>query len=228
MTITRRPLAGPDTLGERLGQLRREKKLTIEELAERIQVATKYIEAIEESRYRDIPGLVYARNFVRLYVRAMQLPVESAMERFEQEWQVIQGRRTERARMVARAKTEPQWWQKHAGLLVAGIIVAGLMSYLGWQVLHFFQPPKLVLTQPAADLSTGSSSLVFAGETEPEVAVTINGQTVEIDDQGKFEETVDLQPGLNVLKVAAKRKRSQEASIIRRVLYERPEAGARQ
>lgn len=228
MTITRRPLAGPDTLGERLGQLRREKKLSVEELGERIQVATKYIEAIEESRYRDIPGLVYARNFVRLYVRAMQLPVESAMERFEEEWQVIQGRRTEPARMVARAKTEPQWWQKHAGLLVAGIIVAGLISYLGWQVLHFFQPPKLVLTQPAVDLSTGSSSLLFVGETEPEVAVTINGQTVEIDEQGKFEETVDLQPGLNVLKVAAKRKRSQEASIIRRVLYERPEVGTGQ
>jgi transcriptional regulator with XRE-family HTH domain len=73
MTFTRRAITAPDTLGERLRQLREEAGWTIEEVGQRITVAPKYIAAIESGRYQDLPGLVYARNFVKLYVELVKL-----------------------------------------------------------------------------------------------------------------------------------------------------------
>lgn len=222
MNFTRRPLAGPDTLGERLRQLRLEAKQTPEQIAKAVHVAVKYITAIEESRYKDIPGLVYARNFVRLYVRHMKLPVDSAMERFEKEWQVIQGRRTERAGMVQRARTEPHWWQRHAGLLVASVAVAIVVSYFAWQIIQFFRPPLLVITNPSGDISTSQEELTLTGQSIAEAIVTVNNEPVEVQADGSFTDQVILQPGLNVLKISSQRKRSRTAVIVRRVVYELP------
>ena len=222
MSFERRPLPGPDTLGERLRQLRTEAGWSVMDVSKQIRVATKHIEAIEDNRYRDLPGLVYARNFVRLYVRLMDLPVESAMERFETEWQVIQGARQERTHLVQRAKTEPEWWRRHAGFLVAGIflVIAGL--YFSWQVLHFLQPPKLEVTTPAADISTGASTITIIGKTEPEATVTVNNQVIDVQKDGTFSDAVQLQVGLNTFQISATRKKAKPRTIIRRVLYEAP------
>jgi cytoskeletal protein RodZ len=225
MNFVRRPLAGPDTLGERLRQLRIESRQTPEQVAKAIHVAVKYVVAIEENRYKDIPGLVYARNFVRLYVRYMKLPVESAMERFEKEWQVIQGRRTERAGMVQRAHTEPRWWQRHAGLVIAGVVVAVVIGYFGWQLVRFFQPPSLVVTNPADDVSTNSATIIIRGKSVSEAIVSVNNEQVEIQPDGTFSDEVTLQPGLNVLKITSQRKRSRTATIVRRILFETTDSG---
>ena len=225
MSFERRPLAGPDTLGERLRQLRSESGLTIAEVGKQIQVATKHIEAIEDSRYRDLPGLVYARNFVRLYVRLMHLPVESAMERFETEWQVVQGSRGERTHLVQRASTELAWWRRHAGFIVAGFFVLVAALYFGWQVIHFIQPPKLEVTNPAGDTSTGSQNIVITGKTEPEAIVSVNNQVIDVQKDGSFSDTVELQVGLNTFQISASRKQTKQRIVIRRVLYESASTG---
>lgn len=220
MNFTRRPLAGPDTLGERLRQLRLEKKQTPEQVGKAIHVAVKYITAIEESRYKDIPGLVYARNFVRLYIRHMKLPVDSAMERFEKEWQVIQGRRTEHAGMVQRARTEPHWWQRHAGLVVAGGAILIVISYFAWQIIQFYRPPVLLISNPVGDISTTEETLTLTGKSIAEAVVTVNNEPVEVQADGTFSDEIILQPGLNVLKISSQRKRSRTAIVVRRVVYE--------
>jgi DNA-binding transcriptional regulator YiaG len=43
MTFARRPLAAPDTLGERLRQLREERRLTLDELGRMLNIAPKYL-----------------------------------------------------------------------------------------------------------------------------------------------------------------------------------------
>lgn len=221
MTFAKRPLVGPDTLGERLRQLRLEQRLELPEVAAQISVPEKYLTAIEEGRYQDLPGLVYAQNFVRKYAAYLSLPASAAIERLNEEYQVVRGRRQEQPRLVPRANTEFPWYIRHSRFVMAAVVLAVVGSYLTWQAIHLLQPPLLEVIEPATDISTQATSLAVSGRTEPEATVRINNQQSEVDSDGTFVEAVDLQPGLNILKVTANRKYGRTAVVERRILVER-------
>lgn len=221
MTFAKRPLSGPETLGERLRQLREERRLTLAEVARSISVPEKHLAAIEESRHSDLPGLVYAQNFVKKYAEFLSLPAPAAVLRLKEEYQVVRGRRQEQPRLVPRANTDFPWYVRHGRFVMAAVVLALVGSYLVWQAVHLIRPPLLEVLQPAADMSTRITRMTVSGRTESEATVKINNQQTEVGADGTFVDTIDLQPGLNVLKVTASRKYSQTAVVERRVLVER-------
>ncbi len=221
MSFQRRELQGPATLGQRLQQLRTEAGLAVNDVAERIHVAPKYLTAIEEGRYQDLPGHVYARNFIKKYVALVQLDAQAAMEKFDEEYAVITSARpASRPLMAQRAKTELPWWRRHFRLLIAGATVALVLVYLGLQVVNLFRPPELIISRPDHDITTTHRSIEVTGKTDPTASVTINRQAVEVADDGSFDEMVDLQIGLNTLRIAAAKPRSQERIVTRQILVE--------
>lgn len=221
MTFTRRPLSGPDTLGERFRQLREERHLSLEQISKAIDVPAKYLAAIESSQYEQLPGLVYARNFVRKYAAFVSLPEAAVLEKFEQEFQVISGRRSESPRLVQRANTEFPWYIRHGRFLIAAVVIFIVGGYLIAQVVHLIRPPMLEVIAPATDISTTATTIVVSGRTEAGVEVKINNQQTDVASDGVFTDRIDLQLGLNELKVTASRKYSQPAVVIRRVLLEK-------
>lgn len=223
MSFRSRPIAAPETVGERLRQLRVEANLTLDDLGEELSIATKHLQAIEESRYQDLPGKVYARNFVRQYIARMDLNQAAAMERFEQEYAVVSAPQQRRNPLLPRrAQVEHPWWYRHGRLLMAGVVVVVVIGYFAWQIVQLLTPPELVVTDPAQDMSVTATTLTVRGNTEPNTEVKINNGPVEVATNGSFSVTIDLQVGLNTLKVTAKKKRSGERVVVRQVLREEP------
>ncbi len=217
----KRPLSAPDTLGERLRQLREEERLTIEALSRELRVPVKYLQAIEQSQYGQLPGLVYARNFTRLYAHRMHLNLDTAMERFQKEYAVMHSARgPKRPLMIKRASTDAHWVQRHARLFVALLVVAAVGSYFAWQVYRLLAPPKLVLQVPARDVSTNEQTIRVVGQTVAGAVVEVNNQAIIVQPSGQFQDTVDLRPGLNTLNISAKTKFSRARTIRRFVLVE--------
>ncbi len=223
MSFRSRPIAGPETLGERLRQLRVEANLTLVEVANELSIAVKHLQAIEESRYQDLPGQVYARNFVRQYIARLDLNQAAAMERFEQEYAVMSAPQQRRNPILPqRAKLEHPWWYRHGRLLTAGAAVVLVLGYFAWQIVQLLTPPGLTVTAPAQDLIVTAATFMVRGTTEPNTQVKINNEAVEVSAGGNFSVTIDLQLGLNTLKVTAKKKRSGERVVVRQVLREEP------
>lgn len=221
MTFTRRPLADGATLGDRLRHLRLEAGTSLADLARRVQVAEKYLLAIEETRYADLPGLVYARQFIRRYAEALETDVDAAMKLFETEYPIVAGTAPPKRPLISpRARTEFPWARRHVRFIIAAIIVFAVAVYLGLQAVHNFLPPSLVVTDPARDFSTMVTTITVAGSTDPEASVTINDQDVQITTSGSFSESVDLHPGLNTLKISAIKKHSQARIVTRQVFVE--------
>jgi cytoskeletal protein RodZ len=221
MTFTKRPLVAGATLGERLRTLRSEVRLTPEEIGAQISVAAKYIVAIEESRYKDLPGLVYARQFVRRYADYLATDVEMAMSIFEQEYAVVSKTGpAARPLLTARANTEFPWYRRHFRLILSSVVVALVLSYIGIQVVRNFLPPRLDITNPAKDISTKELQYTIRGQTDPSAAVSINDQDVQAINNGTFSVTVDLHVGINALKISATKKHSSARVVIRNILVE--------
>lgn len=221
MSFRARPLISQDSVGERLRQLRTEAHLSVESVANELQIAVKHLQAIEASRYQDLPGKVYARNFVRRYTERMGLNVETAMDRFDQEYAVVTAPQERRNPILPqRATSGHSWWRQNGRLLLAGAVVALVAGYFGWQIVRLVTPPQLTVSQPATDTLSSSASYTIQGLTEVGAEVRINNEPAEVTDQGVFTVQIDLQPGLNTLKISAKKKRSGERTIVRQILYE--------
>ncbi|MBI3572930.1 MAG: helix-turn-helix domain-containing protein, partial [Candidatus Kerfeldbacteria bacterium] len=204
MMFRQRPIAAPDTLGERLRQLREEAHLSLDEIGREIHVASKYLSAIEEGRYQELPGPVYARNFVRLYIQRMGLSLDAAMETFAAEYTIMTAARPAKRPMLAqRSKHRTPWWRQHRRLVLAAALILVVIGYFGWQVARLISPPLLVVTQPASDRSQKATFITVVGQTEIGAKVAINNQAVDTAANGTFSVRIDLQPGLNTLEISA-------------------------
>lgn len=221
MTFVKKPLAAGATLGDRLRALRDDARLTIEELGKKISVNPKYIKAIEESRYRDLPGLVYARQFVRRYAEALETDVAMAMGIFEEEYVVVtKAKPSKHPLLTQRVTTDFHWARRHARLLASIIVVVIVLAFIGIQSAKNFLPPQLVITEPTKDISTTSLTIIIAGTTDQNATVTINDQDVQTTGDGTFRESIDLHTGLNTLKISAIKKHSSARIVTRQVIVE--------
>lgn len=69
-----------NTVGQILKKAREDKGASISDVAAEIMVPQHYLLAIEEDRYKDLPGQTYAIGFVRNYSRYLCLPSSDIVE----------------------------------------------------------------------------------------------------------------------------------------------------
>ena len=74
-----------ETLGVKLKALRRSANFTLTEMASRTKIQKSFLKALEEGRYSELPDPVYTRNFLRIYVRALEANETYFLEQFESE-----------------------------------------------------------------------------------------------------------------------------------------------
>lgn len=75
-------------LGTRLRDARVDKGYTLNTLQQMTKIQKKYLQAIEESNYEEVPGNFYVRAFVKQYADMVGLNGDALLEEFESELEV--------------------------------------------------------------------------------------------------------------------------------------------
>lgn len=210
----------PDTLGEALRIVREEMQLTIGDLAARSGVRETYVEAIEAGRYDDTPGRTYVRGFLRSIAEVLEISPDVVLARFDAD--PVGTVQPSNATPTMRGLPRTRWSYRSIRLITFAAAIFAVLVYFGFQVRGILAPPPLAVDDPAADVAVTEPRITIHGTTQPEVTVQVNGQDVQVDRSGNFQETIDLQAGVNTLTVTASRKRSRTATVIRRVLVQLP------
>lgn len=210
----------PDTLGEALRIVREEMQLSLDELALRAGVRATYVEAIEAGRYDRTPGRTYVRGFLRSIAEALELSPDVVIARFDVD--PVGAVQPSNASPTKQALPRSRLSYRSIRLLAFVGIILAVLVYFGFQVRGILAPPPLVVDEPAVDVAVTEPRITIHGTTQPEVTVQVNGQDVQVDPLGSFQETIDLQAGVNTLTVTAAKKRSRTATVIRRVLVQLP------
>ena len=83
-----RKLNTAHTLGEEIRELRRATGLTLSEFEERTKVRKGFLDAFERDDYSRLPETLYARNYLRAYLRALGT---SDVEYFMKRWEEARG-----------------------------------------------------------------------------------------------------------------------------------------
>lgn len=72
-------------LGARFREAREARGLTLAEAASNTRILARYLQALEEGDYEQLPGDVYARGFIRNYAQFLELPADELIQVYRRE-----------------------------------------------------------------------------------------------------------------------------------------------
>ncbi len=211
----------PQTLGEKLRALRRGQAVTLGDIERETHVQHRYLEALERGRYDELPEPMYARNFIRAYARALNADEHYFIELYEEECgrcDLLDPLRLPRQRVKRGSLFNLPRVVTASGL---GLFAVVVMGYFGWQFRELIRAPEVELYAPEDGMATDTALLPVHGKiTKGEATLMIDGEEVIVNADNTFTATIDLERGLNVITVEAKKRYSRSALIFRRVVFE--------
>jgi cytoskeletal protein RodZ len=175
------------------------------------KIRVRYLSALERGDYRDLPGSVYTRGFLRNYGLYLGLDPEYLIDLYRLE----SGTAVERP-SVPSARRPVAARQGRSLVVSSGAIAAAILTvlvvafvvYLVGEFVTFARTPDLRITDPAADVAAWQgAAYTIRGVTEPNSTITTDGlrqnPSAKADADGAFSVRVGLVPGANVITLVA-------------------------
>lgn len=209
----------PHRLGDKLRALRKGQAVTMDMLVRDTRIQRKYLEALERGDYGAMPEPLYARNFIRAYARYLKADENYFLELFDEECgrcDLVKPMQTPRQKLRSLGMLA---WHRTLGILMVLLVLGGLGSYAGMQLVKLTTAPDLLLLNPASDIVTTEAFLRIEGRVDNDVSVFINGEATPISEGDKFVYDLALVEGMNTVEVRALRRYSRPAILERKVIY---------
>jgi len=132
------------TAGELLRQGRLKQRLSIAECAKRTHIATRYIEALEDEKWSDLPSESHRLGFLRLYCRFLGVSTEDVLALYRQKPAASSESAASRERSASKnapAEADQQSslaWSPSSMAQVIGLAI--LVLLLAWVIYHVVSP----------------------------------------------------------------------------------------
>jgi len=198
-------------LGEVLRTAREAKGVDLARVERDTKIRTRYLSALEGGDYRELPGSVYTKGFLRNYAAYLGLDAEYLIDLYR-----LESAGVTPERLTVPTPPRPISTRRRGFVLTPGAVVAALLTvgvgifvvYLVSEFVTFARTPELRITDPATDVAGyQGTAYTIRGITEPNSRVTVSGlpenPTVTADAKGAFEVRVELLPGPNLVTLQA-------------------------
>jgi len=199
-------------LGEVLLAAREAKGVDLARVERDTKIRERYLSALERGEYRELPGAVYTRGFLRNYGSYLGLDPDYLIDLYRLETSVNAAERpvapTPPRPMSVRRRRTFVVTQGAVAAAILTIMVGALVAWLGYEFFNFARTPELQILQPVGDVAehTGST-MTIRGTTAANATIVVEGlpenPSGTADAQGNFEMTLRLLPGSNEIRVHA-------------------------
>ncbi len=199
-------------LGEVLRAAREERGVDLARVERDTKIRSRYLSALERGAYRELPGAVYTKGFLRNYGAYLGLDTEYLVDLYRLESAAASSERP----TVPTPPRPIATRRRGAFVITPGAVVAALLTvgvalfivYLVSEFVTFAGTPDLRVTTPLGDVSGWEGDeYSFSGVTEPNARVTAETATRKTETtagaDGSFELVVALRPGSNVVTLIA-------------------------
>lgn len=220
-------ISGTKTLGEKLAEQRKEQGLSIDKAGKILQINCRYLKMLENDDYQHLPPETYTKNFIKKYCKLLNLNDQTAIILFNKEKNIfLKTHKTVENKNKTQKKPTNKFFEffikpqtiKYSIILIVFFII---LFYIFTSVNKIFLPPELLIKYPSEDnIVINNPSINIEGVTEKEVELFVNAKQVIYDDNGRFNITLNLQKGLNIIKITAKKKHSETTTIYKQIIFE--------
>ena len=213
---------GVHKLGEVLRTAREAKGVDLTRVERDTKIRERYLSALERGEYRELPGAVYTKGFLRNYGAYLGLDPEYLIDLYRLE---ATGGIADRP--AAPVPPRPIAVRRSRSLVVSPgavvgailtLMVGALVVWIGYEFFNFARTPELRILEPPGNVSAHvGDTITIRGVTTANSTVTVSGlpenPTVTAGLDGDFEVTVGLLPGSNVIRLIAKDPVTQRNSM---------------
>jgi len=188
---------GQSSLGAQLRGARESRNLSLRELSDQTRIARRYLEAIEEDNYKELPGGIFNRSFVKAYAKAVGFSEAEAVSAY-----------TKVAREHGEEPDELPTSRQHSRIYMDGdtarspivtallsLVILAIISLGIYAGLHYYQRRNAdaVATQPAQPTTTTETNSAVNTQMPPApnpaaanpIAPAANGFNVQIRANGE-------------------------------------------
>jgi len=192
------------------------KNVSHDKLAQATGIPERYIWALHNMEIDKLPAAPYVRGYIKKISEILHLNHDELWELYKKElghkqsgvYDTLPINRFAIKRLSKK-------------IIVSSVIGAAILIYLLMNVGRLTGIPKLIVINPAFDISTTSENIIrLTGYLEQRDKLLINEEEIFIGSDGTFNKEYDLQPGLNTIEFKAQRFLGREALQIRQVMYQ--------
>lgn len=169
--------------------------LSIEEVSASTRIKESYISAIEMGMYSELPGEVYALEFIKKYARFLRMDCERAADEYKKE-----------KRGTLSPPVSPKKNFKYSRWIRALMITASSAAAIAYAIFFgraFFSAPAIEISSPKEYIEISSSLATVQGRAKRAEKVLINSEQIQVEKDGSFIESFNLPYGINILKISA-------------------------
>ena len=207
------------TFGEKLKKAREEAGLTRQKVAQLLNIQIKYLQNLEDEKIEKLPSEVYIKGFLRKYSKLLNLKPDEIVAEYEKEAGLMNSFKEKSHRSLPQLRAH--WFTitpKIISIVLSTVVFIIIIGYLIYQLNILIGPPRLVIEEPMNNLMIDKTTIAIKGQSEPGVQLTINGQPIYINEDGSFSQVINLNQGMNIIKIEATNRFEKSRSETRQIL----------
>jgi len=104
---------------------------------------------------------------------------------------------------------------KIIGITALILFMIGFLFFIWLKVKILLLPPELYILYPKTAMVVKAQIITVQGSTAPGNSININDQSIIVDTNGNFDKKLNLNRGLNILKITASTKYNKTTTIER-------------
>ena len=207
MLFKKRIFSQTENIFDDLAEIRKKRGISQETVSRKTKIPIKYIKALEGGSIKMLPDILYTKNIIKKYLALFNIDPRPFIAGLD---------------MGRREKISPQKALNSQSLIVvprlikagmAVLIVFFLLIYLIYGINKIFSPPFIAIISPLDKQTVSDSGLVVRGRAEKDAKIFINDEQVILDKDNGFSKEVNLQKGLNSIKISGVKRYGKERVI---------------
>ena len=210
------------TVGEILKTKRSEKQLSLEAVEEEIRIRKKFLEALENDDWQQLPSLTYARGFIKNYAEWLDLDTVYVLSVFRRQMAISEKQKVVPAGLV-NPLNEPFLRITPTKILAffTSVLLLVFFFWLFGQYRGIIFAPKINLEKPTENEIIRFDKVTLVGQTDNNATLTLNGQPLDLTN-GKFTKEISVSSGTVILTLEATNKFGKKGELKRTIRAENP------
>ncbi|OGY67471.1 MAG: hypothetical protein A3H63_01085 [Candidatus Harrisonbacteria bacterium RIFCSPLOWO2_02_FULL_45_10c] len=192
------------------------KNVSHDKLAQATGIPERYIWALHNMEIDKLPAAPYVRGYIKKISEILHL-------NHDELWELYKKALEHKQSGVYDTLPINRFAIKRLSkkIIIGGVIGAAVLIYILINISRLTGLPKLIVTNPAFDISTTSENIIrLTGYLEQRDKLLVNEEEIFIASDGTFNKEYDLQPGLNTIEFKAQRFLGREVTEIKQVMYQ--------
>lgn len=210
--------------GDKLREAREKAGLSLQKVSQVLNVKAGYLEKLEKGELDRMPPEVYTKAFLKRYSGLLELDEQELVRAYESELKILHHikKGSDQHRSLPHLRVGRVLAPRYLNISILALVIIFAAGYLCYEVHFLISPPALDIFEPSGDLKVSQEVLTLKGRTDPGAKIIINGQELNVDGDGGFEQEITLTQGLNEIKIETINRFNKTSSVIRKILYQQP------